>query len=110
MAGRAWPQYEEETGQAAGGPECPVSITAADLDHAVDRISQGVRRPPIVPGGLATADRRKEHPQMRTFAATEAGRAIMAMVLRDAFGRLEAVERISVVPRGSTMSRTIFAR
>lgn len=104
------PQHEQETGKSAGGPDCPSSITMGDLNHAVDRITQGVRRPPLVPAGPGAEERRLAHPQMRTFAATEAGRAVVATLLRDEHGRIESLERVSIVPRGSTLSRTIFAR
>jgi len=102
--------HEQETGKSAGGPDCPSSITMGDLNHAVDRITQGVRRPPLVPAGPGAEERRLAHPQMRTFAATEAGRAVVATLLRDEHGRIESLERVSIVPRGSTLSRTIFAR
>ena len=85
-------------------------VTRRDLDAAVDRITQGVRRPALVPGGVATSDLRQSHPQMRAFAVTEGGRAVVASVLRQVHGHLEPLERVSVVPRGSTMARCVFAR
>jgi len=102
---------EANPGRRAGdSPDCPTSITAADVDQAVDRITQGVRRPSLVPGGAANGDRRRANPQMRALAATEAGKAVVALSLRQEHGRLEELERISVVPRGFTLSRAVFAR
>lgn len=43
-------------------------------------------------------------------AAHEMGRAIVAHVLRERSGRLEGVERVSMVPRSKDWSRTIFDR
>jgi len=49
-----------------------------------------VRRPPL-PDRLAVK---------RAMAVHEAGKALMACVLRQRTGRLERVERVSMVPRG----------
>lgn len=43
-------------------------------------------------------------------AAHEMGRAVVAFILRERSGRLEGVERVSMVPRGKDWSRTIFDR
>ena len=47
---------------------------------------------------------------MTVYAAREVGTAIIAEELRKAHGRIEPVERISIQPRGSSFSRTQFAR
>jgi len=88
------------------------AITQADLTLAVDRITQGVRRPSLVPGGddPDAVARRRAHPQMRAFAAHEAGTALVALVARAGGDDVESVERVSIVPRGQTLSRTVFSR
>ncbi|KAK9817111.1 hypothetical protein WJX72_009705 [[Myrmecia] bisecta] len=75
-------------------------ITAADIYNAIDRVLQGVRRPPL-PDRL---------PVKRAFAVHEVGKGLVATVLRQQSGRLEAVERVSMVPRGRDWTRTIFLR
>ena len=77
------------------------SVSQRDLDNGVDRVVQGVRRPPLAAGYAARA----------ALAAHEAGRAIATTVLRaERGGRVEAVERVSIVGRGRELSRTVFAR
>lgn len=44
------------------------------------------------------------------YAAREVGTAIVAGLLRREHGRIEPVERVSIQPRGSSLSRTLFAR
>ena len=44
------------------------------------------------------------------FAAKEAGVALVASVLRARHGRIEPVERVSIQPKGRSLSRTLFAR
>lgn len=44
------------------------------------------------------------------FAAKEAGIALVAAVLRARHGRIEPVERVSIQPKGRSLSRTLFAR
>ena len=51
---------------------------------------QGVRRPPL-PDYLEVR---------KCFAVHECGKALVATILRDQTGRLEQVERVSIVPRG----------
>ena len=51
---------------------------------------QGVRRPPL-PDYLEVK---------KCFAVHECGKALVATILREQTGRLEQVERVSVVPRG----------
>lgn len=75
-------------------------ITMADIYNAMDRILQGVRRPPL-PDYLEVK---------KCFAVHECGKALVATILREQTGRLEQVERVSVVPRGRDWSRTIFLR
>ncbi len=55
---------------------------------------QGVRRPAL-PDYLEVR---------KCFAVHECGKALVATVLRDQTGRLEQVERVSVVPRGRSAS------
>ena len=43
-------------------------------------------------------------------ALHEVGRAIMATLLREKTGRLEAVERVSIIARGKDWTRTVFYR
>ena len=79
-----------------GGDE----IIPDDVSNAVDRVLQGIRRP-------ALPDR---FPVRRAMAVHEAGTAIVATLLHRTSGRIEAVERVSLVPRGRDWSRTIYAR
>jgi ATP-dependent Zn protease len=44
------------------------------------------------------------------FAAREVGTAIVAEHLRLEHGRIEPIERVSIQPRGMSLSRTLFAR
>lgn len=44
------------------------------------------------------------------FAAKESGIALVAAVLRARHGRIEPVERVSIQPKGRSLSRTLFAR
>lgn len=53
-------------------------------------VVQGVRRPPL-PDYLEVK---------RCFAVHECGKALVAIKLREKTGRLEEVERVSIVPRG----------
>jgi cell division protease FtsH len=76
------------------------AVSPADVAGAVDRVLQGIRRPAL-PGRFAVR---------RAMALHEAGAAIMAAALHAAHGRVEAVERVSLVPRGRDWSRTVFAR
>jgi ATP-dependent metalloprotease FtsH len=84
-----------------------VALAAADIDAAVDRILFGLRRPRL-PARLGAP--------LASFAAHEAGVAVVAEAIRRADAaagrrsRLEAVERTSVEPRGATWSRTVWAR
>jgi cell division protease FtsH len=75
-------------------------IIPEDVANAVDRVLQGIRRPSL-------PDR---FPIRRAMAVHEAGTAIIATLLHKATQRIEAVERVSLVPRGRDWSRTIYAR
>lgn len=75
-------------------------IIPEDVYGAVDRVLQGIRRP-------ALPDR---FPIKRSMAVHEAGTAIIASLLHQKAQRIEAVERVSIVPRGRDWSRTIYAR
>lgn len=75
-------------------------IIPEDVYGAVDRVLQGIRRP-------ALPDR---FPIKRSMAVHEAGTAIIASLLHQRAQRIEAVERVSIVPRGRDWSRTIYAR
>ncbi|KAK9845482.1 hypothetical protein WJX81_007602 [Elliptochloris bilobata] len=81
-------------------------ITSADVYDGMDRILQGVRRP-----GLPDRMRQKYR-----FAVHEVGKALVATVLRareqraGRRPRLERVERVSMVPRGTEWTRTLFLR
>ena len=46
----------------------------------------------------------------RAIAVHEIGKGLVATVLRNFDGKIEKVERVSVVPRGKDLSRTIFLR
>jgi ATP-dependent metalloprotease FtsH len=82
------------------------AVDQADVDLALDRILFGLRRAPL-------PDRLKPRLHM---AAHEAGVAIVSEALRrDAAAaghppRNEAVERVSIAPRGDSWSRTVLAR
>lgn len=75
-------------------------ILPQDVANAVDRVLQGIRRPSL-------PDR---FPIRRAMALHESGTAIIASMLHQASGRIEPVERVSLVPRGRDWSRTIYAR
>ena len=75
-------------------------ILPIDVANAVDRVLQGIRRPAL-PGRF---------PIRRAMAVHEAGTAVIATVLHRATGRIEVVERVSLVPRGRDWSRTTYAR
>lgn len=76
------------------------SIIPDDVANAVDRVLQGIRRPALP----------QRFPVRRAMALHEAGTAIIATLLHRASGRIEPVERVSLVPRGRDWSRTIYAR
>lgn len=75
-------------------------ISSADVYNALDRILMGVRKP-------ALPDRL---PVKRTLAVHEAGKGVVATLLQQHTGFLEKVERVTMVPRGSEWSRTVFLR
>eukprot|EP00210_Caulerpa_lentillifera_P003025 g2888.t1 len=75
-------------------------INSNDVYNAVDRVIQGLRHP-VQPADLLSG---------RIFAVHEMGRAIVATVLRDRNGKLEAVEKLSIVSRGKDETRTVFYR
>lgn len=75
-------------------------ITPKHVYGAVDRVLHGIKDP-IQPHTLTLG---------RVFAVHEMGRAIVAMVLRERTGRLEAVEKLSIVSRGGEKTRTVFFR
>ena len=79
-----------------GGDE----IIPVDVYNAVDRVLQGIRRPSL-------PDRFRIK---KCMAVHEAGTGIIATLLHRSAGRIEPVERISIVPRGRDWSRTIYAR
>jgi hypothetical protein len=81
----------------AGRPE----LTRRDIYAGVDRFTQGELRP-----ALPTSNRLP----ILAFAAKEAGIALVASVLRARHGRIEPVERVSIQPKGRSLSRTLFAR
>ena len=75
-------------------------ITSEDVYNAVDRVLHGILLP-VQPAALKAG---------RRFAVHEMGRGIVAMVLRDRTGRLEAVEKLSIIARGHEFTRTVFFR
>jgi len=75
-------------------------ILPEDVFGAVDRVLQGIRRPSL-PDRFAIK---------KSMAIHEAGTAIVASLLHEEAQRIEAVERVSIVPRGRDWSRTIYAR
>lgn len=75
-------------------------IASADVYNALDRILMGVRKPAL-PERL---------PVKRALAVHEAGKGVVASLLQERTGFLEKVERVTMVPRGSEWSRTIFLR
>ncbi|GBF96536.1 hypothetical protein Rsub_09119 [Raphidocelis subcapitata] len=76
-------------------------LTRRDVYAGVDRFTQGELRP-----SLPTSHRLP----VLAFAAKEAGIALVASVLRARHGRIEPVERVSIQPKGRSLSRTLFAR
>ncbi|GAX79863.1 hypothetical protein CEUSTIGMA_g7303.t1 [Chlamydomonas eustigma] len=76
-------------------------LTAKDMYAGVDRFTQGELRP-----ALPT----KYKLPIIMYAAREVGTAIISEMLRKEHGRIEAVERVSIQPRGQSTSRTQFAR
>ena len=66
------------------------AVGQADVYNAVDRVLQGIRRPSL-PDRFGV----KRH-----MAAHEVGAALMATLLHRSHGRIERVERVSLVPRG----------
>eukprot|EP01025_Chloroclados_australasicus_P045036 TRINITY_DN4911_c0_g1_i2.p2 TRINITY_DN4911_c0_g1~~TRINITY_DN4911_c0_g1_i2.p2 ORF type:complete len:410 (-),score=64.61 TRINITY_DN4911_c0_g1_i2:227-1456(-) len=75
-------------------------ISQQDVDSAVDRMLQGIRRPSLP----------QTFKSRKIIATHEIGRAIVATVLYERNKRIEQVDRVSVVPRGSGWSRTLFNR
>lgn len=75
-------------------------IVNQDIYDALDRILYGVRRDSLP----------KDSWPAQVFAVHEAGKALVATVLQRMTGRLEAVERVSIIPRGRGFSFTDFAR
>lgn len=75
-------------------------VTQVDVYNAVDRVLQGIRRPSL-PNSFAVKNNLAFH---------EVGTAIVATLLHRESGRIEAVERVSLIPRGGEWSRTIYAR
>ena len=49
-------------------------------------------------------------PQLLPILHTQVGIALVATVLRARHGRIEPVERVSILPKGRSYSRTLFAR
>lgn len=88
------------TAGGRAGPENPETVTQADLYRALDRIQYGVRRDPL-PSGTWLRN---------AYAACEAGKAVVATVLRQLNGRTEAVLKVSIAARGRGSSFTDFAR
>ena len=76
-------------------------LTSRDLYAGVDRFTQGEVRPPLPT---------KFKVPVLAFAAREVGTAIVAEHLRLEHGRIEPIERVSIQPRGMSLSRTLFAR
>ena len=71
-------------------PCLPLLMCAHSKAHVHSLVVQGVRRPPL-PDYLEVK---------RCFAVHECGKALVAIKLREKTGRLEQVERVSIVPRG----------
>ena len=71
-------------------PPLPRLISAHSNAHFHSLVVQGVRRPSL-PDYLEVK---------RCFAVHECGKALVAIKLREKTGRLEQVERVSIVPRG----------
>lgn len=71
-----------------------------DIFNAVDRVLQGIKAPSLP----------NRYKMKRAIAVHEAGIALMASILYRATGRIEPVERVTIIPRGSDMSRTFYAR
>ncbi|KAI8471066.1 MAG: P-loop containing nucleoside triphosphate hydrolase protein [Monoraphidium minutum] len=76
-------------------------LTRRDIYAGVDRFTQGELRP-----SLPSSSRLP----VLAFAAKEAGIALVASELRARHGRIEPVERVSIQPKGRSLSRTLFAR
>lgn len=76
------------------------AIEQQDFYAAVDRLREGTNRPSL-PRDSNGAKRISTH---------EAGKAVAASILRRKNGLVEAVERVSIVPRADEYSRTVFQR
>ncbi|CAK9324479.1 unnamed protein product [Citrullus colocynthis] len=77
------------------------SIVQSDMDDAVDRLTVGPRRIGIELG---------HHGQCRR-ATTEMGVAITSHLLRRyESAKVECCDRISIIPRGQTLSQVVFRR
>ena len=77
-------------------------IDSKDIDMALDRITLGIPRT-----GLAKAGAQG---MVERMALHEAGLAVAVMLLIGEGAELEPPRRLSVKARGTTLSRTIFAR
>eukprot|EP00850_Spirogloea_muscicola_P016554 SM000135S26998 [mRNA] locus=s135:140506:146085:- [translate_table: standard] len=83
------------------------AIEAVDLDGAVDRLTMGAARQAPSKELVTT----EVSDSMRRMAANEAGMALAAQLLRQLAGaRVEPCYRLSVVPRGESLSRVLFER
>lgn len=79
-------------------------IEEKDMDRALDRITLGVER-----GGFS--EMRKKPAVVRRMAVHETGLALTAYLLRRLENaQIEPPQRVSVIPRGETLSRAIFNR
>eukprot|EP00887_Chlorella_sp_A99_P007243 scaffold2.g7243.t1 len=85
-------------------------ISQSDIDGGVDRVLQARALGRGAAGGIRRPGLPDDFAVRRYMAAHECGTAIVASLLHAAHGRVEAVERVSMVPRGKDWSRTIYAR
>jgi ATP-dependent metalloprotease FtsH len=82
-----------------GDPSEP--LTLEDIYAGVDRYALGETRP-----ALPTSSK----VPVLGCCAREVGICLVAGALRTASGRIEQVERVSIVPKGRSLSRTMYAR
>ncbi|MEW5314131.1 MAG: hypothetical protein WDW38_005651 [Sanguina aurantia] len=76
-------------------------MSVKDVYAGVDRFTQGEKRSAL-PSNYKLP--------ILLFGSKEVGIALVATVVRELRGHIEAVERVSIQPKGRSYSRTLFAR
>lgn len=77
------------------------AVERSDIDDAVDRLTVGPKRAGI----------KLENQEQRRLATTEVGTAITSHLLRRLENaKIEQCDRVSIIPRGRTLSQVVFHR